>query len=38
MKFSHAWLRDYVDLPDDPQEVGRRLTAAGIPLGSSVLY
>ena len=32
MKFSHAWLRDYVDLPDDPREVGRRLTAAGIPL------
>lgn len=32
MKFSHGWLRDYVDLPDDPREIGRRLTAAGIPL------
>lgn len=32
MKFSHAWLRDYVDLPDDAREVGRRLTSAGIPL------
>src|SRR5262245_22440468 len=32
MKFSHAWLREYVDLPDDAREVGRRLTSAGIPL------
>ena len=32
MKFSHAWLREYVDLPDDAREVGRRLTSAGLPL------
>jgi phenylalanyl-tRNA synthetase beta chain len=32
MRFSHAWLADYVDLPADPREIGRRLTAAGLPL------
>ncbi|MCI0547649.1 MAG: hypothetical protein L0027_10240, partial [Candidatus Rokubacteria bacterium] len=32
MRFGHAWLGEYVDLPDDPREVGRLLTAAGVPL------
>ena len=32
MKFSHAWLRDYIPLADSPEEIGRRLTAAGVPL------
>src|SRR6185295_13470939 len=26
------WLRDYVDLPDDPDGIGRRLTSVGLPL------
>ena len=28
MEFSLAWLADYVDLPADPHELARRLTAA----------
>lgn len=32
MRFSHAWLREYVDLDEPPEAVGRRLTAAGLPL------
>ncbi len=32
MKFSHAWLKDYVEIPDDPARVGAMLTGAGIPL------
>ncbi|MFQ5877638.1 MAG: phenylalanine--tRNA ligase subunit beta [Acidobacteriota bacterium] len=32
MRFSHAWLRQYVDVGDDPARVGEMLTAAGIPL------
>jgi phenylalanyl-tRNA synthetase beta chain len=32
MKFSHAWLAELVDLPADPAEVGRLLTAVGVPL------
>lgn len=31
MKFSHAWLAQYVDLRESPAEVGERLTLAGIP-------
>ena len=29
MKLSLAWLSRYVDLPEDAEEVARRLTAAG---------
>jgi len=36
MKFSHAWLGEYVRLPDSPEEIGRRLTAAGVPLEAIV--
>ncbi|HEV8201610.1 MAG TPA: phenylalanine--tRNA ligase subunit beta [Candidatus Polarisedimenticolia bacterium] len=32
MRFSHDWLRDYVDLPDDPDAIGRKLTSVGLPL------
>ncbi len=32
MEFSLAWLADYVDLPADPQELARRLTAAGLAV------
>ena len=32
MRFSHAWLLDYVPLTAPPDEIGRRLTAAGLPL------
>jgi phenylalanyl-tRNA synthetase beta chain len=32
MRFSHEWLLDYVPLTAQPDEVGRRLTAAGLPL------
>jgi len=32
VKFSHAWLREYVSLDEAPVEIGRRLTAAGLPL------
>ncbi|MGH9797674.1 MAG: phenylalanine--tRNA ligase subunit beta, partial [Candidatus Polarisedimenticolia bacterium] len=32
MKFSHAWLREYVTVDEDPSRVGARLTAAGLPL------
>jgi phenylalanyl-tRNA synthetase beta chain len=32
VRFSHAWLKTYVTLEEDPAAVGRRLTAAGIPL------
>jgi phenylalanyl-tRNA synthetase beta chain len=32
MRFSHAWLREYVALDEPPEVIGRRLTAAGLPL------
>ncbi len=32
MKFSHAWLAQYVTLWESPDKVGDRLTLAGIPL------
>jgi len=32
VRFSHAWLREYVALDEPPEAVGRRLTAAGLPL------
>src|SRR5256885_3884266 len=32
MKFSHEWLRSYVDIAEAPERVGARLTAAGLPL------
>jgi phenylalanyl-tRNA synthetase beta chain len=44
MKFSQAWLQDYVAIDEPPARVGERLTAAGIPLdgcegsGAAVLY
>src|SRR5262245_11040895 len=31
MKFSHAWLRSYVDIREEPDKVAERLTAAGLP-------
>ncbi len=32
MLFSCEWLRDYVELPADPEELARRLTAAGLAV------
>ena len=32
MRFSHAWLAEYVTIAEEPAKVGERLTAAGIPL------
>ena len=32
MEFSCEWLAQYVDLPADPQELARRLTAAGLAV------
>ncbi|MBW8877851.1 MAG: phenylalanine--tRNA ligase subunit beta [Acidobacteria bacterium] len=32
MEFSCQWLAQYVDLPADPQELARRLTAAGLAV------
>jgi phenylalanyl-tRNA synthetase beta chain len=32
MKFSHDWLRMYVDIAEEPARVGERLTAAGLPV------
>ena len=32
MLFSCEWLSRYVDLPEDPAEIGRRLTAAGLAV------
>ena len=32
MRFSHAWLKEYVVIAEDPERVGARLTAAGLPL------
>ncbi len=32
MKFSHDWLAQYVDLPEMPEEIARRLTAAGLTV------
>jgi phenylalanyl-tRNA synthetase beta chain len=32
MRFSHEWLLDYVPLAAPPDEIGRRLTAAGLPV------
>jgi phenylalanyl-tRNA synthetase beta chain len=32
MEFSLSWLADYVDLPADPTELARRLTAAGLAV------
>ena len=32
MKFSHAWLAEYVTITEEPAVVGERLTGAGIPL------
>src|SRR5437764_10585405 len=30
MKFSVNWLREFVDLPNDPHEIARLLTRAGV--------
>jgi phenylalanyl-tRNA synthetase beta chain len=44
MKFSHAWLAEYVEIAETPERVGARLTAAGLPLdgiegrGEAALY
>jgi len=44
MLFSRNWLAEYVDLPADPQEIARRLTAAGLNVegvelkGADVLF
>ena len=32
MKVLYSWLRDFVDVPDDPAEVGRRLSLRGLAL------
>jgi len=32
MEFSLSWLADYVDLPADPAELAKRLTAAGLAV------
>jgi len=32
MRFSHAWLKEYVEVEEPPARVGARLTAAGLPL------
>jgi phenylalanyl-tRNA synthetase beta chain len=32
MKFSYAWLKEWVDIPWDPKELGSRLTMAGFEL------
>ncbi|HEX6903247.1 MAG TPA: phenylalanine--tRNA ligase subunit beta [Thermoanaerobaculia bacterium] len=32
MEFSLRWLADYVDVPADPQELARRLTAVGLAV------
>src|SRR6266850_5773019 len=32
MKFSHEWLQTYVGIAEEPERVGERLTAAGLPL------
>jgi phenylalanyl-tRNA synthetase beta chain len=32
MEFSLSWLADYVDLPADPKDLARRLTAAGLAV------
>jgi phenylalanyl-tRNA synthetase beta chain len=38
MEFSLAWLAGYVDLPADPQELARRLTAAGFAVEGTTLH
>ncbi|HEU4401674.1 MAG TPA: phenylalanine--tRNA ligase subunit beta [Candidatus Polarisedimenticolia bacterium] len=44
MKFSHSWFKEYVTPAEDPAAIGRRLTAAGVPLdglegaGETALY
>jgi phenylalanyl-tRNA synthetase beta chain len=32
VRFSHAWLLEHVALEEPPEEIGRRLTGAGLPL------
>ena len=32
MLFSLDWLRQYVDLPEEPEAIGRRLTFAGFAI------
>ena len=32
MRFSHAWLMEYLGTAEEPAKVGERLTDAGIPL------
>ena len=32
MKFSHDWLSQYVTIRETPEQVGGRLTGAGIPV------
>jgi phenylalanyl-tRNA synthetase beta chain len=34
MKVPYNWLREYVDIPYSPEELARRLTMAGIEVGS----
>jgi hypothetical protein len=32
MKISYIWLKEFVDIPVDPQTLGQRLTHAGFAL------
>jgi len=32
MKISLNWLREFVDIPDDPQTLGRKVTGVGLAV------
>jgi phenylalanyl-tRNA synthetase beta chain len=34
MKISYRWLAQYIDLPEGPEEIGKRLTATGLEVES----
>ena len=36
MRISYNWLKDYIDLNIDADELGRRYTAAGLELDETV--
>ena len=38
MKVPYNWLREYVDIPYPPEELARRLTMAGIEVGSVQIF
>ncbi len=38
MTISYNWLKDYIDIPESPEELGHVLTSTGLEVESVELY